>query len=76
MKTQVPVVATVSQQMDESGQLVVRIESIESNEMDQKLLDSIESSRADEQVDPLSNQIIIKFRKNSIENVCIKQKHQ
>ncbi len=55
MKTQVPVVATVSQQMDESGQLVVRIESIESNEMDQKLLDSIESSRADEQVDPLSN---------------------
>ena len=61
MKTQVPVVATVSQQMDESGQLVVRIESIESNEMDQKLLDSIESSRADEQVDPLSNEIIFKF---------------
>ena len=61
MKTQVPVVATVSQQMDESGQLVVRIESIESNEMDQKLLDSIESSRADEQVDPLSNSIILKI---------------
>ena len=35
----VAVVATVSQQMDENGQLVVRIESIE---VDQKVLDAIE----------------------------------
>lgn len=42
-------VATVSQQMDEDGQLVVRIESID---VDQKMLDSIETPcREDDPID-------------------------
>ncbi len=41
-------VATVSQQMDEDGQLVVRIESID---VDQKVLDSIETPCRDD--DPI-----------------------
>jgi hypothetical protein len=44
---QVAVVATVSQHMDEDGQLVVRIESID---VDQKLLDSIETPCRQENV--------------------------
>lgn len=58
---QVAVVATVSQQMDEDGQLVVRIESIE---VDQKVLDSIEPTCREE--DPID----ISSFKDEIANTC------
>lgn len=40
--------------MDEEGQLVVRIESIESNEVDQTLLDSLEPSREEDSIDSVA----------------------
>lgn len=57
----VAVVATVSQQMGDDGQLVVRIESIE---VDQKILDSIETPCRQE------NAIEVSSFKDTISNSC------
>jgi hypothetical protein len=57
----VAVVATVSQHMDEDGQLVVRIESID---VDQKVLDSIETPCRQE------NAVEISSFRNEVANAC------
>lgn len=54
-------VATVSQHMDEDGQLVVRIESID---VDQKVLDSIETPCRQE------NAVEISSLRNEVANAC------
>lgn len=60
-QVKVAVVATVSQQMGDDGQLVVRIESIE---VDQKILDSIETPCRQE------NAIEVSSFKDTISNSC------
>ncbi|XP_046460087.1 zinc finger protein 343-like isoform X3 [Daphnia pulex] len=60
-QVKVAVVATVSQHMDEDGQLVVRIESID---VDQKVLDSIETPCRQE------NAVEISSFRNEVANAC------